>query len=297
MYHIDRNAGVDRNIFRPGSDEFFSLFREVRSLSREGLYSLNEAERELGPLKYLAEITGKDMSVVVNWFLLLIIFVFDPLAISMVVAANFAFAQIRRRDEEEVTVTSKGINPEDVKMSVPPGLEYDTPYTLDEIKDAFEKDNPSEELKQRVKENQAKLKDNEIDDMPEESLEEEKWLPELEDENKVILESELEEETLIPEPEENEGKALAKGLDTFIEVLEEEEKEKEEDSRIRRYTNTEPTINENTSAHELYHGDEDTSKTSGEGVKPKPKKVKSVKRIRRTPPRYGSGPIKQRRKK
>ena len=47
MYHINRNAGVDKNIFRPGSDEFFSLFREVRSLSKSGLYSLNKAEREL----------------------------------------------------------------------------------------------------------------------------------------------------------------------------------------------------------------------------------------------------------
>ena len=55
----------------------------------------NEEQRELGPLKYLAETTGKNMGQVVNWFLLLIIFVFDPLAIAMVVAANFAFAQIK----------------------------------------------------------------------------------------------------------------------------------------------------------------------------------------------------------
>jgi len=55
----------------------------------------NENERELGPLKYLAETTGRDMDQVVNWFLLLIIFVFDPLAIAMVIAANFAFAQIK----------------------------------------------------------------------------------------------------------------------------------------------------------------------------------------------------------
>ena len=54
----------------------------------------NEAESELGPLKYLAEATGSDMSQVVNWFLLLIIFVFDPLAIALVVAANMAFDQI-----------------------------------------------------------------------------------------------------------------------------------------------------------------------------------------------------------
>jgi len=64
----------------------------------------NESERELGPLKYLAETTGKDMDQVVNWFLLLIIFVFDPLAIAMVVAANFAFAQIKPKlvTEEKV---------------------------------------------------------------------------------------------------------------------------------------------------------------------------------------------------
>jgi hypothetical protein len=59
----------------------------------------NEDERELGPLKYLAETTGKDMGQVVNWFLLLIVFVFDPLAIAMVVAANFAFEQIKKPEE------------------------------------------------------------------------------------------------------------------------------------------------------------------------------------------------------
>jgi len=62
----------------------------------------NEEQRELGPLKYLAATTGEEMGTVVNWFLLLIIFVFDPLAIAMVVAANFAFAQIKPKKEMEV---------------------------------------------------------------------------------------------------------------------------------------------------------------------------------------------------
>ena len=39
----------------------------------------NEADRELGPLKYLSELTGKPMDIVINWLMLLIIFVFDPL--------------------------------------------------------------------------------------------------------------------------------------------------------------------------------------------------------------------------
>tara|TARA_R110000851_G_scaffold50148_1_gene120054 strand:+ start:240 stop:1415 length:1176 start_codon:yes stop_codon:yes gene_type:complete len=92
----------------------------------------NEAESELGPLKYLAETTGYPMNQVVNWFLLLIIFVFDPLAIALVVASNMAFAQIRNPTQM-------------VKMTVPESKEFNKPY-------------PSEELKTRVKENQDKLK-------------------------------------------------------------------------------------------------------------------------------------------
>ena len=71
----------------------------------------NEDERELGPLKYLAETTGKDMGIVVNWFLLLIVFVFDPLAIALVITANFAFSSIKREDEmEDLGLDLSGMN-------------------------------------------------------------------------------------------------------------------------------------------------------------------------------------------
>ena len=56
---------------------------------------------ELGPLKYLSGLTGLPMDKIINVLLLTIIFVFDPLAISMVVAANFAFAQLRPKDKIE----------------------------------------------------------------------------------------------------------------------------------------------------------------------------------------------------
>ena len=45
----------------------------------------------------MAEITGKPMATVVNWFALLIIFVFDPLAVTLVIAFNTAL----KVDEEE----------------------------------------------------------------------------------------------------------------------------------------------------------------------------------------------------
>ena len=65
---------------------------------------------ELGPLQYLSGLTGTPMDKIINILLLIIIFVFDPLAISLVVAANFAFDKARPKknlygefvDEEEV---------------------------------------------------------------------------------------------------------------------------------------------------------------------------------------------------
>jgi hypothetical protein len=70
----------------------------------------NEDERELGPLKYLAATTGWSMDKVVNWFLLLIVIVFDPLAIALVVAANFAFSQALKKEPEPLHLQEEQLN-------------------------------------------------------------------------------------------------------------------------------------------------------------------------------------------
>ena len=61
----------------------------------------SEVAGELGPLQYLSELTGVPMNKIINYLLLVIIFVFDPLAISLVVAANFAFNQAYPPKREE----------------------------------------------------------------------------------------------------------------------------------------------------------------------------------------------------
>jgi len=43
---------------------------------------------EIGPLKYLSELTGVSMNRVVNWFTILLIIIFDPLAVALVVVLN-----------------------------------------------------------------------------------------------------------------------------------------------------------------------------------------------------------------
>lgn len=55
------------------------------------LQSNSEVANEIGPLKYVSELLDRPMNQVVNWFILIFIFVFDPLAVVLLIAANKAF--------------------------------------------------------------------------------------------------------------------------------------------------------------------------------------------------------------
>jgi len=75
------------------NDSIFSIDNKILQVKTN-----STASSELGPLKYLSGLTGYPMDKIINWFLLVIIFVFDPLAIALVIAANFAF---KHKDEPE----------------------------------------------------------------------------------------------------------------------------------------------------------------------------------------------------
>ena len=107
----------------------------------------SELAGELGPLKYLSGLTGVSMDKIINVLLLIIIFVFDPLAIALVVAANFAFVQLRSKEgyplEEQVEDMRKIVNTHDAlseltRIQEEEGL-YDNEgsdiYTEDELSD------------------------------------------------------------------------------------------------------------------------------------------------------------------
>ena len=51
----------------------------------------SEVASEIGPLKYISELTGSSMAKVVNFLILLLIFVFDPLAVALVLMTNRVF--------------------------------------------------------------------------------------------------------------------------------------------------------------------------------------------------------------
>jgi hypothetical protein len=65
---------------------------------------------ELGAVQYVSEITGADLKTVANWFIFMLVFVFDPLAIALVIATNQAFAQ--RKPKMNIYGEPKPIEPE-----------------------------------------------------------------------------------------------------------------------------------------------------------------------------------------
>jgi hypothetical protein len=68
---------------------------------------------ELGAVQYVSEITGADIKTVANWFIFMLIFVFDPLAITLVIATNQAFSQ--RKPKINIYGEPKPTEPEPIE--------------------------------------------------------------------------------------------------------------------------------------------------------------------------------------
>ena len=109
----------NRNRLIPLRTEAADSLRSIQTKILEAEAN-SEVAAELGPLKFIAGLTGIPMDRIVNYLLLVIIFVFDPLAISLVIAASSMFEMVgaRRKEEEEINWTyfqSENSNTPDLK--------------------------------------------------------------------------------------------------------------------------------------------------------------------------------------
>ena len=99
-----------------------------------------EVSSELGPLQYLSGLLDKPMDQIINWFILIIIFVFDPLAVALVVAFNNAL-KIDKGEKDKKKVVEKrelyGEEPEldEEKEIVDTNEEDDGYWTEEEMAD------------------------------------------------------------------------------------------------------------------------------------------------------------------
>ena len=72
---------------------------------------LNLAEVEVGPIRYIAEMLYDDASEseleeAVRWIIILLIFVFDPLAVVLVIAANITLRDYRREKKKNTKIVT-----------------------------------------------------------------------------------------------------------------------------------------------------------------------------------------------
>jgi hypothetical protein len=64
--------------------------------------STSDVAAEVGPLKYISNLLNKPMDSIVNWFILVFIFVFDPFAVILLISANKAFDIARGKTKENI---------------------------------------------------------------------------------------------------------------------------------------------------------------------------------------------------
>lgn len=94
-------------------DQKFDLETELRKM-----------EAEVGPIKYIAELVygTTDSSTIdkaVRWLIITFIFVFDPLAVLLLIAANFSFLQNQRGTHHEEESIEAAVFGSFIKKSIP----------------------------------------------------------------------------------------------------------------------------------------------------------------------------------
>ena len=160
------------------NEQLFTYETEIVEISTN-----NDLAGELGPLKYLSGLTGIPMDKIINYLLLTIIFVFDPLAIALVIAANFAFERLTNKKKEDMKLFSwfkrkeKFINKEEENDPIQTIIDNDQEMELwdttvadglDEIEESEDweeedEEEPNEVLKQAAEKYKATFEVNELD--------------------------------------------------------------------------------------------------------------------------------------
>ena len=109
------------------------------------LQTTSDVAAEVGPLKYIAKITGQNMDTVVNWLILMLILVFDPLAIILLISANKALLNANNDvsewdvtlmdglEDESHTDFNTNATPDPLTTNVPPPPPTDRVIKEDKI--------------------------------------------------------------------------------------------------------------------------------------------------------------------
>lgn len=142
------SAGTDRSIAirRGQTKERASLTKDIER-SQAAIAKLNEerapiaselrkVEAEVGPIKYIAALIYGDeatqdqtiLEKAVRWVTILIVSVFDPLAVIMLIAANWSFVNLRKKKDPEVPPAPEPV--EELPAAEPEPIKPPTPNPI-----------------------------------------------------------------------------------------------------------------------------------------------------------------------
>lgn len=129
---LDDDIKVLQDTIASKTEQIGELDTEILNLSTN-----KDLAAEVGPLKYIAKLTGKTLDEVVNWFIIALMLVFDPLAIALVIAANFIFSKLPGESEKknEDPEKEEKEEKEEVKEEEKPS----EPSIAEKIKNIFKK--------------------------------------------------------------------------------------------------------------------------------------------------------------
>jgi hypothetical protein len=182
------------------NDSIFSLESKILEVKTKSI-----AESELGPLKYLSQLTGVAMDRIINWYILVIIFVFDPLAIALVIAANFAFTQLTKHDETPIEEKVEGMRK---VVNTYNDLENEIKQTSEKYQEIINSDLTEEEQKEAIEEiikddhdARIEISNQIINDMIGANLTDEEILAKYDDNNDGFIDAEETKDTDLSQEE------------------------------------------------------------------------------------------------
>jgi hypothetical protein len=89
------------------SDEIKNIDSELLLLKKE-----ESKSTDIGTLKFVSQLFNKDISTIVKWFTIIIVLVFDPLAVSLVLAYNNIVTKKPNKTISQETITEEEVSEE-----------------------------------------------------------------------------------------------------------------------------------------------------------------------------------------
>lgn len=172
-----RSAKQTEIIIKEANNDINNIAKEVDSLNTQILsindsissYEMKKLEinsgdlsGEIGPLKFISTITGLPMDNVVNWLMLIFMFLADPGAVLLVILTNRIITIIRKENEEKRKVSDAlkkeeeivEVNEPEISNSIEEPKEESVPESpKEEVQEVQEAGEPEQEKAPEIEEN------------------------------------------------------------------------------------------------------------------------------------------------